>query len=208
MELKMKPRNLITTAVVAAIAGLCQMPAQAAPSGGSTGTDLRGVTQNWDKVLPSETGAGCPNWSTRFTCVMNNAAVRDNETGLVWTHPLHWEGQPWPMSWDWAKKECVQLTVGNRKGWRLPSVTELASLIDMSNPAEIKLPANRPFIYQQTSQGHGYWTSTPNKQPLLDLTPEVYYVVFKGGYVYTVDATYSQGLVWCVRGGQPPASGY
>jgi hypothetical protein len=202
----MNPRNLITLSVLAAFAGLGLSSAHAASP--STGTDLRGVTQNWDKVLPTEPGAGCPNWSVRFTCVLNNAAVRDNETGLVWAHPLHWEGQPWPMSWDWAKKECANLAVGNRKGWHLPSVTELASLIDMSNPSELKLPAAMPFIYQQTPQGHVYWTSTPLKQPLSNLAPEVYIVSFKGGWVNTMDATYYQGLVWCVRGGQPPASGY
>ncbi|WP_280155387.1 DUF1566 domain-containing protein [Piscinibacter sp. XHJ-5] len=195
----------IAMCCMAALAALYETAQAAAAAGG---TDLRGVTQNWDKVLPSETGAGCPNWSTRFTCVMNNSAVRDNETGLVWTHPLHWQGQPWPMSWHHAKLECANLAVGNRKGWRLPSVTELASLIDMSNPAEVKLPANRPFIYQQTPQGHAYWTSTPLKQPLSDLAPEVYVVGFQGGWVATIDATYFQGLVWCVRGGQPPASGY
>jgi hypothetical protein len=203
MELKMKPRNLITTAVVAAIAGLCQIPAQAAPSGGSTGTDLRGVTQNWDKVLPSETGAGCPNWSTRFTCVMNNAAVRDNETGLVWTHPLQWQGQPWTASWHDAKLECANLAVGNRKGWHLPSVTELASLIDMSNPADIKLPANRPFIYQQ-KPGYGYWTATPLKTP----ESTAFYVYFQNGNVTYMDQGSSQGHVWCVRGGQPQTSTY
>jgi hypothetical protein len=205
MELKMKPRNLITTAVVAAIAGLCQPTAQAAPSGGSTGTDLRGVTQNWDKVLPSETGAGCPNWSTRFTCVMNNAAVRDNETGLVWTHPLLSV-----LPWHHAKLECANLAVGNRKGWRLPSVTELASLIDMSNPSEPKLPANRPFIYQQKPGAYAYWTSTPVKAILTDAgtTASVYIVFFQNGNVSYADQDYSQAHVWCVRGGQPEAGAY
>ncbi|TMQ31751.1 MAG: hypothetical protein E6K65_00240 [Nitrospirae bacterium] len=38
---------------------------------------LAGVTQNWDKVLPA---------AQRFTVLaaFNNAAVRDNETGLMW----------------------------------------------------------------------------------------------------------------------------
>jgi hypothetical protein len=38
---------------------------------------LTGVTQNWDKNLPS---------ASRFTVLANfgGAAVRDNNTGLVW----------------------------------------------------------------------------------------------------------------------------
>jgi hypothetical protein len=207
MELKMKPRNLITTAVVAAIAGLCQMPAQAAPSAGSTGTDLRGVTQNWDKVLPSETGAGCPNWSTRFTCVMNNAAVRDNETGLVWIHPL-----TSVKDWYSAKWACLNLTVGNRKGWRLPSVTELASLIDMSSASGLALPAYMPFIY--TPSAAGYWTATPaSKDPLVAENPKAYLVRFHAVSGYpagSIDKTDRdfQLNVWCVRGGEPLGGEY
>ena len=35
------------------------------------------------------------------------------------------------MSWHLAKQDCVNLAVGNRKGWRLPSVTELSSLMEL-----------------------------------------------------------------------------
>jgi hypothetical protein len=43
---------------------------------GSRPADLSGVTQNWDKKLPSD---------ARFTILadFNYQAVRDNETGLV-----------------------------------------------------------------------------------------------------------------------------
>jgi hypothetical protein len=47
--------------------------------------DLRGVTQNWDKALPAaDPGGPCPSGSSRFTCLFDGAAVRDNQTGLVW----------------------------------------------------------------------------------------------------------------------------
>jgi hypothetical protein len=48
-------------------------------------TDLRGVTQNWDKQLDASNGdpaTGCN--SDRFTCLFGDTVVRDNETGLVW----------------------------------------------------------------------------------------------------------------------------
>ena len=34
--------------------------------------------------LPTVGGGGCPDTSPRYTCVFGGAAVRDNETGLVW----------------------------------------------------------------------------------------------------------------------------
>src|SRR5438094_6643646 len=40
--------------------------------------DLRGVTQNWDKKL-SATDGGDPCNSSRFTCVLDGAGVRDNQ---------------------------------------------------------------------------------------------------------------------------------
>src|SRR2546425_8806330 len=51
----------------------------------STGADHSGLPPTWDKTLPANNpGGACPATSSRFTCVMGNAAVRDNETGLVW----------------------------------------------------------------------------------------------------------------------------
>ena len=49
----------------------------APPSNPNPTTDLSGVTQNWDKVLPA---------SQRFVVLpaFSNAAVLDKETGLVW----------------------------------------------------------------------------------------------------------------------------
>src|SRR6266513_2461374 len=107
-----------------------------------------GLPPTWDKILPADNPGGpCPSNSSRFTCVMGGAAVRDNETGLVWeqspsTRTFPWsrvDSQPNPP----AAVYCNELNVGNRKGWRLPTIQELASLVDQSqNPS---LPAGHPF---------------------------------------------------------------
>ena len=87
----------------------------------ATQSDLQGVTQNWDKNLPS---------ASRFTILkdFNNKAVRDNNTGLVW------EQSPDTTTRDWlhARLDCLNKNVGGTTGWRLPSVAELNSVRDPS----------------------------------------------------------------------------
>jgi hypothetical protein len=58
------------------------------------------------------------------------AAVLDKETQLVW------ERSPSASFHTWfdARTACLNLTVGGRKGWRLPAIAELASLVDPSVP--------------------------------------------------------------------------
>src|SRR5713101_5028569 len=85
------------------------------------------ATPSWDQTLACPTPAKC----TRFTVLTNfsSAAVLDRETGLVW------EQSPATTTHTWsaARSQCADRTVGGRKGWRLPSVHELASLVDPNN---------------------------------------------------------------------------
>ena len=151
----------------------------------------------WDQILPADDpGGSCPSNSSRFTCVMGGAAVRDNETGLVWeqspsTRTFPWsrvDSQPNPP----AAVYCNELNVGNRKGWRLPTIQELASLVDQSqNPS---LPAGHPF---SNVQWDVYWSATTDND-----TSRAWFVDFTNGVV-SEDAVKSAAiLAWCVRGGQ------
>ncbi len=119
-------------------------------------TDLRGVTQNWDKKLDATNGEanGCN--SDRFTCIFpdathpDGAAVRDNETGLVW------ERDPLITSATWgaAIAHCASLEVGNRKGFHLPLLEQLTTLIDTSTLFGLALPRTIPSkIYKRVSTG-------------------------------------------------------
>jgi hypothetical protein len=107
----MKDRMIMLAGFMAAMAGLASQ-AQAAPPAPAPApaTDLRGVTQNWDKTLSAAPGGACPSSSARFTCVLNNEAVRDNETGLVWAHP----GQPAMdyVTWEGGTIQCNQIVAG------------------------------------------------------------------------------------------------
>jgi uncharacterized protein DUF1566 len=142
---------------------------------------LLGVTQNWDKVLSA---------AQRFTVLsaFNNAAVRDNETGLVW------EQAPvgGPTTWAIARVVCLSKTSGGRKGWRLPSVHEMASLIDATLPIPT-LPTGHPFTINLSSS---YWSATLSA----DNSAAAWHVQFSNGLVSNVDRTNDSFFVWCVRG--------
>src|SRR5215831_4870597 len=113
---------------------------------------------SWDQQLPA---------STRFVVLSNwvdsnfpsgGAAVLDRETGLVW------ERSPSAtlFAWEIAQFHCNQLGVGNRLGWRLPTLQELTSLVDptVAFPGPT-LPAGHPFTnVQSTNLQFDYWSAT------------------------------------------------
>ena len=146
---------------------------------GSTMKTLDQIPPTWSQIIPG---------SERFELVMGGAAVLDKETGLVWDQsPNHIK-----KTWYYACSNCYQREVANRKGWRLPTIEELASLVDNDNlyPA---LPTDHPFSNVQL---FSYWSSTTN-------APDASYAWFVGfddGYVGYYDKS-SDHHVWCVRGG-------
>ena len=103
---------------------------------GPTMKTLDEIPPTWSQKLPA---------AQRFVPVLDGAAVLDKETGLVR------EKSPDTTKREWltAIVYCYYKTVGGRKGWRLPTIEELASLIDASqnNPA---LPNDHPFLNVQS----------------------------------------------------------
>jgi hypothetical protein len=140
----------------------------------------------WSQILPA---------AERFVLVMGGAGVLDKETGLVWEQSPN-EPQ---RTWVDAQLFCNIKAVGNRKGWRLPTVHELASLIDPTNPlGDPDLPVGHPFTNVQPSI---YWSATSDAGFPDDKAWEVNFFFFPlaGG----PEATGKTALhyVWCVRGG-------
>lgn len=140
---------------------------------------------SWDQTLPS---------STRFIVLSNmgSAAVLDRETGLVWEK----SPDPTVRIWQSAQIHCNQKTVGNRKGWRLPTLQELASLVDgdPANTSSPRLPLGHPFSNVQSSF---YWSATT----FANNTSGAWFVFFFNGVGSLGDKSDSL-FVWCVRGGQ------
>jgi len=136
---------------------------------------------SWDQTLPA---------ATRFIVLLNFAslAVLDRETGVVWER----SPQTFQQTWDAARLTCLSKTVVGRKGWRLPSITELTSLIDFSASSFPAFSAGHPFTDIQFGS---YWSATTDAfEPAI-----AWRVNFLDGAVGGGTKTTTRN-VWCVRG--------
>ena len=116
--------------------------------------------------------------------------ILDKETGLIWARDAdHAKG---PKSWQHAILFCRNVSLGNRKGWRLPSVAELSSLVDPSMISPT-LPEGHPFV---NVQSHIYWSSTLYET----ITTYAWGVNFSNGYVRNIPKK-NYNYLWPVRSG-------
>ncbi len=169
-------RTLMALGFVAAMA-LTAGPAQAASGNGPYYAE-----PSWSQKLPA---------ATRFVVLTdwNSEAVLDRNTGLVWDrYP-----QTGPVSFTDATFSCLNRAVGGQRGWRLPSIPELASLVDPGqiNPA---LPPNHPFATILSTE----YVSVTTLAGSSVFTPWV--LDFINGRV-TIPTDSNNLRVWCVRGG-------
>ena len=147
---------------------------------GATGGGEEGnYTSRWDTNKPS---------TSRYTVLaeFNGTAVRDNNTGLVWE-----QTPSLTMDWASARFHCLNKPVGGTRGWRLPSVAELTSLMDPSLVAPY-VPSN---MFTGVQPGN-YWSATNIAD---GGTFNRFSVDFGAG---TVGSTHkgNSNNVWCVRG--------
>jgi len=127
----------------------------------------------------------------------NSEAVLDRETGLVWEKTPTSTPVANPTSWLNARLTCANKSVGGRKGWRLPSIPELASLIDPNVTPGPTLPPGHPFT--TGVQSADYWSATTNAD---DPTGAAWFVFFGDGGVGLDGKTGIDTFrAWCVRGG-------
>lgn len=100
--------------------------------------------------------------------------------------------------WDAITHAHNNKTLGGRKGWRFPTVEELASLIDPSKTSAPYLPSGHPFNNVQYGQFDHYWTISTNQN---DANLKWTVVFWDGGVNFTKHKD-SPHFYWCVRGGQ------
>lgn len=157
---------------------------------GGSGFDpqTQGETMSWSKTYSALGPDSCN--TQRFRCVLNNQAVLDRETGLVWVRDVTAAGSG---TFATALEKCPTLSIGGRKGWHLPSNTEFQSVFDANNvyPA-INLPTGHPFINVTANL---YWWTTSIS---LNIAGWRVLTTFDGSGGFDPDNATHQ--IWCVRG--------
>ena len=167
-----RPHRTAYTAIF--LAGLLAL----AVAGPAVAIDLR----SWDDKIPQ---AG-----QRFKVLteFGGEAVLDKESQLVWDRTA-----TGGINWVPAAAHCYQKVVGGRRGWRLPTIAELATLVDVSQSSPA-LPSGHPFSVPPTPP---VWSSTTDAG---DAT-KAWFVEFGTGDVLSVGKG-AAIFAWCVRGGQ------
>jgi hypothetical protein len=110
--------------------------------------------------------------------------VLDTRTGLTWQRSVG----PSPQSWADAGAACRVLALDGA-GWRLPSMKELQTLLDLTR----QNPALDPEAFPGAPSNE-FWTSTP----LIGSTSDAWYVNFWFGIANTL-ARSSTTWARCVR---------
>jgi len=188
-----KKSYVVSAAIVVAVVTMLFFPVTgtagsldpvAAPA--PTMKTLDQIPPTWSQSLQCDSTASCP----RFQLVLDDAAVLDKETGLVWEKSPYINANVWLGAMGW----CQSRSVGNRKGWRLPTVEELSSLVDPTATTPPFLPSGNPFLGVQSLR---YWSATT----LIFDTTYAYIVNFGNGLSGGILKDNSN-YMWCVRGGQ------
>jgi len=119
----------------------------------SNATAIKCVRGGGSGEAPSEPAVAPPNQYT----IVAEGEVRDNYTGLVWQRG----GSDDMLSWEAAVEYCDTLDL-NGNEWRLPSIRELATLVDEARVA----PAINTEMFPDTKYGarsnNWYW-ATPQR---------------------------------------------
>ena len=104
----------------------------------------------WLRRRPERPCGGAPDQYS----IVGDGEVQDNYTGLVWQQG----GSDDMLSWQEAVDYCNYLTLGGT-AWRLPSIRELATLVDEARVA----PAINVTLFPNTKYGsksnNWYWAS-------------------------------------------------
>ena len=141
----------------------------------------------------------------------NNQVVLDRETGLLWEQAPFCSDTPnGCANFDFHQNalfHCNNRIVGNRLGWRLPTIQELLTLID---PSTAGLPAGHPFFGGlPPSEGiltADFWSATEFENNV-DVSTFAWFANFFPGNASEfaqVDSKFSSigHFVWCVRSGE------
>jgi hypothetical protein len=139
---------------------------------------------------------GAPN-ATSYTD-NGDQTVTDKVTGLMWQ-----QTNTSTFRFSNAKNYCTTLTLGGHTDWRLPTVIELASLVDIGVPYSMSTTAMINTTFFPGTSNYRFWTSTL----LAGSSIVAWYIDFYDGSIYNqnvlaadgVDAPAPDYYVRCVR---------
>lgn len=132
---------------------------------------------SWHQKIPAK---------ERFELVLDDEAVLDRETGLVWEQAPNAANYE---QWNIVVDHCYAQTVGERRGWRVPARYEILSLVEAS-ATNTGLPVGHPFVLP----GITFWTATEHSYSM------AWAFSTNSGDVFLMDKPI-KAYLWCVRGG-------
>lgn len=128
-----------------------------------------------------------PTWPDDRYLLLSDEEVLDKHTNLVWQRCMlgHTgsgctQGTIRTFSWEGALNEVITINAGSglsgQKGWRLPNIKELTSLIEQ----RCEKPAVNRTVFPATIR-QSFWSSTPSART----TGSAWVVYFNSGVVLT-----------------------
>jgi hypothetical protein len=129
--------------------------------------------------------------------IPGDGTVHDTATTLTWQRAANMKG----VTWANAGPYCAGLTDPAGGGWRLPTVKELATLLDYSRPGSPFIdPVAFPGVPAQSSSSatNGFWSATSLVGTSVGLTSGAWLVYFDSA-VTQPNPLYVGGAVRCVR---------
>ena len=129
---------------------------------------------------------------------LNNEAVLDKESQVVW----EWTPDNTSTTWFGPRNTCVRKEVGGKARWRLPTIQELASLID-STQNEPAIKSGHPFLnvnsdpYWSGTKGASISGASDNAWSMDPGTSGA--VTFSTSGAITLSQKFEANSTWCVR---------
>jgi hypothetical protein len=125
-----------------------------------------------------------------------DGTVSESNTGLMWQQQV----PATTYLWADAIAYCQKLTLGSHSDWRLPSETELVSIVDVSQPSSS--PTINGISFPSTPASF-FWSSTPVPSAS---SPYAWGIDFSNGQVASNKAASTVANVRCVRSTDPSIS--
>ena len=123
--------------------------------------------------------------------VINNETVTDMNSGLMWQRKTEENRKNWQSAMEYSEN----LSISNFNDWRLPTIKELTTIIDLS--------ITYPTLYKEIFDDNQYWSSTST----VHLITHAYCANFNDGFIVAPNKS-ALHFVRAVRGGQCQSKGH